>query len=42
MDYTDEINFISLQLNYFYGFNNWTRRMCADIVGCSVSSQRKY
>lgn len=41
-DYTDDIHFVSLQLNHYYGFSNWPWRLCGEIVGVSASTVRKY
>ena len=39
--YIDDIKFVGYQLNHYYP-NGWPRRYCADIVGISNSTQRKY
>lgn len=41
-DYTDDIHFIGLQLDRYYGKRVWPWRLCAEAVGCSITTVRKY
>lgn len=40
--FIDDIHFINLQLDHYYGEEKWPRRYCADILGISLSTHRKY
>ncbi len=40
--FIDDIHFINMQLDYYYGTDSWPRRYCSDIVGISDSTHRKY
>lgn len=41
-DYSDDIHFVSWQLDRIYGERAWPWRLCAEAVGCSITSVRKY
>lgn len=41
-DWVDDIYFVAFQLNHYLGIGNWPLRLCAECVGCSISSVKKY
>lgn len=42
-NYVDNIHFVAKQLDFYYGASReWPWRLCADLVGVSVATVRKY
>ena len=38
----DDIHFVDMQLDHYYGFDNWPRRYCAEIVNISISTHKRH
>lgn len=41
-NYIDDIHFVGIQLDHMYGKENWPWRLCAELIGCSNATVRKY
>ena len=41
-NYIDDIHFVSIQLDHMYGKECWPWRLCAELIGCSNATIRKY